>query len=87
MLVHSASRFVQQIGKKRTLSQFQHTNYVCFDAYKAKYVHTAIHDFYNMVQGFLEIACFPYGQLSSVDVDKHRDGCPSKVTTCILCFS
>ena len=45
MVVHFASRFMQQIGKKRTLLQFQHTNYVCFDAYKAKYVHTAIHDY------------------------------------------
>ena len=31
--------------KKRTRLQFQHPNYVCFDAYKAKYVHTAINDF------------------------------------------
>ena len=31
-------------------------------------------------QGFIEIASFPYGQLPSVDVDKHHDGCPSKVT-------
>ena len=45
MLAHSASRFMQQIGKKRTRLQCQHTNFVCFDAYKAKYVHTAIHDF------------------------------------------
>ena len=45
MLAHSASRFMQQIGKKRTRLQFQHPNFVCFDAYKAKYVHTAIHDF------------------------------------------
>ena len=45
MLAHSASRFMQRIGKKRTLLQFQHPNFVCFDAYKAKYVHTAIHDF------------------------------------------
>ena len=36
---------MQRIGKKRTRLQFQHPNYVCFDAYKAKYVHTAIHDF------------------------------------------
>ena len=42
MLVHSSSRFMQRIGKKRTRLQFQHP--VCFDAYKAKYVHTAIHD-------------------------------------------
>ena len=26
-----------------------------------------------MVQGFIEITCFPYGQLPSVDVDKHHD--------------
>ena len=45
MLAHSASRFMQRIGKKRTRLQFQHPNFVCFDAYKAKYVHTAIHDF------------------------------------------
>ena len=69
MLVHSASRFMQRISKKRTRLQFQHHNYVCFDAYKAKYVHTAIH------------ACYPYGQLPSVDVDKHHDRCPSKVST------
>ena len=29
-------------------------------------------------QRFIEITCFPYGQLPSVDVDKHHDGCPSK---------
>ena len=32
-----------------------------------------------MVQGFIEIACFPYGQLLSVDVDKHHDGNPGKL--------
>ena len=31
------------------------------------------------LQVFIEIACFPYGQLPSVEVDKHHDGCPSKV--------
>ena len=41
MVVHYASRFMQRIGKKRTRLQFHHTNYVFFDAYKAKYVHTA----------------------------------------------
>ena len=61
MLADSASRFMQRISKKRTPLQFQHPNFVCFDAYKAKYVHTAIHDFENMVEGFIEIACFPYG--------------------------
>ena len=44
MLAHSASRFMQRIGKKPTRLEFQHPNFVCFDAYKAKYVHTAIHD-------------------------------------------
>ena len=29
MVVHSASRFMQRIGKKQTRLQFQHTNYVC----------------------------------------------------------
>ena len=38
MVVHSASRFMQRIGKKPTQLQFQHTNYVCFDAYRAKHV-------------------------------------------------
>ena len=28
-----------------------------------------------MIQGFIEIA---YGQLPSIDVDKHHDGSPSK---------
>ena len=35
-----------------------------------------------MVQGFIGIACFPYGQLPSVDVDKHHDGrwgCPTSM--------
>ena len=32
MLVHSVSRFMQRIGKKRTRLQFQHPNFVCFDA-------------------------------------------------------
>ena len=32
-----------------------------------------------MVQGFIEIACFPYGRLPSVDVDKHYDGSPSNL--------
>ena len=45
MLAHSASPFIQRISKKQTRLQFQHPNYVCFDAYKAKYVHTAIQDF------------------------------------------
>ena len=45
MLVHSASRFMQRIGKKQTRLQFQHPNCVSFDSYKAKYVHTAIHDY------------------------------------------
>ena len=77
MVVHSASHFMQRIGKKRTRLQFQHTNYVCFDAYKAKYVHTTMYA--HMVQRFIKIACFPYGQLPCVDVDKHHDGwCPSK---------
>ena len=77
MLVHSALCFMERISKKPTRFQFQHPNYVCFDAYKAKCVHTTIHDFQNIVQRFIEIACFPYVQLSSVDVDKHHDGCPS----------
>ena len=29
MLAHSASRFMQRIGKKRTRLQFQHPNYSC----------------------------------------------------------
>ena len=78
MVVHSASRFMQRIGKKRTLLQFQHPNYVCFDAYKAKYVHTAIHDLKFGSGGHIEIACFPYGQLPSINVDKHHDWSPSK---------
>ena len=45
IIAHSASHFMRRIGKKRTWLQFQHPNFVCFDAYKAKYVHTAIHDF------------------------------------------
>ena len=45
MVVQSASCFMQRIVKKRTRLQFQHINYVCFDAYKAKYVHTTTHDF------------------------------------------
>ena len=56
MVVHSASPFMQRIGKKQTRLQFHHgkkqtrlqfhhSNYVCFDAYKAKYVHTTILDF------------------------------------------
>ena len=44
ILVDSASRFMQRIGKKWTRLQFQHPNHVCFDAYKAKYVHRAIRD-------------------------------------------
>ena len=44
MLIDSASRFMQRISKIPTWLPFQHPNYVCFDAYKAKYVHTAIHD-------------------------------------------
>ena len=36
-------------------------------------MHTTIH-----VEGFIEIARFSYGQLLSVDVDKHHDGSPSK---------
>ena len=72
MVVHSASRFMQRIGKKRTRLQFQYTNYVCFDAHRAKYVHTTIHDFEIWFRGL------SYGPLPSVDVDKHHDGCPSK---------
>ena len=28
---------------------------------------------------FFETACFPYGRLPSVGVDRHHDGCPSKL--------
>ena len=45
MVVHYASCFMQRIGKKHTRLQYHHTNYVCFDAYKAKYLHTTIHNF------------------------------------------
>ena len=46
MLPHSASCFMLRISKKRSWLQFKHlANYVCFDAYKAKYVHTTTHDF------------------------------------------
>ena len=63
MLDHYVSRFIryiQRIGKKQTRLQFQHPNYVCFDAYKAcmtlKY----------FCRGRpIEIACFPDGQLHS----------------------
>ena len=48
MLVHSASRFLQQISKKQT---WLHPNYVYFDAYKAKYVNTAILAFHLSVNG------------------------------------
>ena len=65
MLVQSALCFLQRIGKKQTRLQFQHPNYVCFGAQNAKYV---------PVKEFIKIACFPYGQLPSVDVDKHHDG-------------
>ena len=58
MVVQSASRFMQRIGKKRTRLQFQHTNYVCFDAYRAKHVHTSIHDFKIWFRG--------YGQLPNI---------------------
>ena len=69
MVVHSASRFMQLIGKKRTRLQFQHTNYVCLMLTGQ-----------NMcIQPCMTLnACFTYGQLPSVDVDKHHDGCPSK---------
>ena len=36
MLAHSASRFMQRIGKKRTRLQFQHPNFVCLDALQGK---------------------------------------------------
>ena len=36
MLAHSASRFMQQIGKKRTRLKFQHPNFACFDALQGK---------------------------------------------------
>ena len=39
MVVQSASRFMQRIGKKTDSVA------MCFDAYKAKYVHTTILDF------------------------------------------
>ena len=42
MLAHSASRFMQRIGKKTDWVANPDPNYVCFDAYKAKYVHTAM---------------------------------------------
>ena len=45
MLVYSASRFMQRIGKKTRWLQFQHPSYMCFDAYKVKYVYTETHDF------------------------------------------
>ena len=50
-------------------------------------MHTAINNFQNIIQGCIEIACFPYGQLPSVDVDKPHDMSPSNPrTTYIVTF-
>ena len=76
MVVHSASCFMQQIVKKR----FQHTNYVCFDAYKAKYVHTTTHDFLNMVQRFIEIASFFMGNSPAYLLTNITMGAPASNT-------
>ena len=61
MVVHSASRFMQPIGKKQTRLQFQHTNYVYFDAYRAKHVHTTIHDFKIWFRGLSKLHDFLMG--------------------------
>ena len=55
MVDHSASGFMQRIGKKRTQLQFQHIKYVCFNAYKAKYVHTTIYDFKIWLRGLSKL--------------------------------
>ena len=61
MVVHSASCFMQRNGKKRTQLQFQHTNYVCFDAYRAKYVHTTFHDIKIWFRGLSKLHVFLMG--------------------------
>ena len=81
MLAHSALCFMQLIGKKRTLLQFQHPNYVLMLTRQNMCIKPSMTFKIIMVQGFIEIACFPYGQLPSIDVDKHHNGCPSKCRT------
>ena len=77
MVVHSASRFMQRIGKKQTRLQFQHTNYGCLMLTGQNMcIQPSLTLKYS--SEVYEITCFPYGQLPSVDVDKHHDGCPSK---------
>ena len=61
MAVHSASRFMQRIVKKWTRLQFQYTNYVCFDAYKAKYVHTTTMTFEIWFRGLSKLHVFLMG--------------------------
>ena len=61
MVVHSASRFMQQIGKKRIRLQFKHTNYVCLMLTGNKYVHTTIHDFKIWFRGLLKLHVFLMG--------------------------
>ena len=41
----------------------------------------------NIIQQFIEITCLPYGQLHSIDVDKHQDESPSKLLSNFLARS
>ena len=77
MVVHSASCFMQRIGKKQTRLQFQHTNYVCL---MLTGQNMCIQPSMTLKYGseVYQNCIFPYGQLPSVDVDKHHDGSPSK---------
>ena len=77
MVVHSASRFMQRIGKKRTRLQFQHTNYVCL---MLTGQNMCIQPSMALIYGseVYRNCMFFLWQLPSVDVDKHHDGCPSK---------
>ena len=66
MVVHSASRFMQRISKKQTPLQFHHSNYVCFDAYKANMCIQPSLTFKIWFRGLPKLQCFPYGQLPRV---------------------
>ena len=64
MVFYSASPFMQRIGKKQTRLQFHHSNYVCFDAYKANmYIQPSL-TFKIWFRGLSKL--WAYGQLPRV---------------------
>ena len=78
MLVHSASRFMQRIGKKR-LGCNSSILIICVSMLtrQNKCIQPSM-TFKILFRSLWKLHVFLMGQLPSVDADKHHDGSPSK---------